>query len=91
MTDWFDYGDEVFWLVACTQAEPLPRERYRLRGGPRFIHETEASAEQEAVRLAKLNPDHRFAVCKAIATVRMDKATSAPRWSEAYVPRWRGA
>jgi hypothetical protein len=88
--EYFDF-DEAFWLVACTAARALPRGRYHLIGAPKYIHETEAAAEAEAVRLARLNPDHRFAVLRSQASVQIDKTTGAPKWADASIPRWKAA
>lgn len=52
---------QQFWMIWCPARNP-----------PSFMHDTEAAAETEAERLARLNPGDLFFILEAVQMYQVD-------------------
>lgn len=86
-------GPEKFWLVSCTDARQIGGYRdghQLLTRSYRYVHDTQASAEREALRLADKYQGYSFAVLEAVAVVTFRKERGRCVWEDSYLePRLR--
>lgn len=76
-------ADWPFWLVVCTETNWSPGRPEFLTRGYRYVHDSEKSAETEALRLANKYPGYEFAVVKSVAVVRYRDKERRCVWEEA--------
>lgn len=86
-------GPEKFWLVVCTDARQIGTYRdghQELLRSYKYVHESQASAEAEAWRLANKHHYYAFAVVESMAVVSFKATRNLVVWEDSYVePRLR--
>lgn len=86
-------GPEKFWLVTCTDARQIGGYRdghQLLTRSYKYVHETQSSAEREALRLANKYRGYSFAVVESVAVVTFREERGMCVWEDSEIePRKR--